>query len=816
MSPATSSNIVVSPAAAAQLVINQQPSSAATAGQPFATQPVVYEVDAFDNLETADSNTVVTAFVNAGNGPLDGSTEVTLAGGIATFTDLADDASGALSLGFSGGGLTATPSSTINVSPGPAYQLIIETPPFPSVVAGTLLTDPILIDVADQFGNVVTSDSSTVVTASLNTGAGTLSGTTIATASNGVASFDDLEDDTAGILTLQFTAGTLLAAVSGPTVVMAATAIKVEVTRPPGGVVSGNAFALTVAAEDPYDNTDTSYNGPVTVKLAAGSGGTLSGTTTMMATNGVADFNDLVETKSGPITLDASSGSLASSSSGTVTVTPGVAARLVVQIQPSQTATAGDAFLTQPVIYEEDAFGNILTGDNSTVVTAYLGSGAGPLSGSVAATLKAGVATFSNLAADTVGSITLQFTAAGVTSIPTVPIVISPAAASKFVIRTQPSAGATAGQAFAIQPAIALEDSFGNLETSDNSTQVTASIASGAGPLQGIALATLSGGIGSFTNLADDIAGTITLQFTAGDVKSSPTSSIVVSPTAATKLEIAVPQPASVQAGAGFGLVVDAVDAFGNIDPSFSGPVNVALASNPDGETLAGTTSESATAGVAKFSGLTLDIASGSFSLIASTTTGLPSVTTAATAVAPKVVIVTPTAAVTITSSKSKKTVITVITIQYSTTMDQASAVASSNYQLFATAIKVKKKKRSTVSTKVTPTIAFVQSTNTVTLTIKGKKNAFPTGGKLTIVASPNGVHSQAGVFLEREFRVLLDLGEREPHYLRMSAKQSRGTAGQARFQEELDRTLPTRKPEDAPVSSPRCTLPSPRCNKSS
>ena len=221
-----------------------------------------------------------------------------------------------------------------------------------------------------------------------------------------------------------------------------------------------------------------------------------------------------------------------------------------------------------------------------------------------------------------------------------------------------------------------------------------------------------------------------------------------MSPTAATKLEIAVPQPASVQAGAGFGLVVDAVDAFGNIDPSFSGPVNVCARFQSRRRNAGRDHVGDATAGVAKFSGLTLDIASGSFSLIASTTTGLPSVTTAATAVAPKVVIVTPTAAVTITSSKSKKTVITVITIQYSTTMDQASAVASSNYQLFATAIKVKKKKRSTVSTKVTPTIAFVQSTNTVTLTIKGKKNAFPTGGKLTIVASPNGVHSQAGVFL--------------------------------------------------------------------
>ncbi len=748
VSSATSIPVVVSPAAADQFVIDQQPSSAATAGQPFAVQPISYEVDQFGNLEIGDSNTVVTASVDTGSGLLQGSTAVTLVGGIATFTDLADDSAGLLTLDFSGAGLSGGPSSPINISPGPASQLVIATPPYSSVYAGSLLTDPVVVDEDDQFGNIVTSDNSTVVTASQYSGAGMLTGTTTATVSNGVASFNDLENDTAGMLTIEFTAGTLTPAISSPTVVLPDPATRVVVTRPPGGVVSGSIFTVTVAAEDPYDNTATSYNGPVTVALASGSGGTLSGTTTMMATDGVADFNNLVETKSGPIALDATSGSLTSGSSGPVNVTPGVAARLIVQIQPSQTATAGDAFQTQPVVYEEDAFGNILTGDSSTAITAYIGSGVGPLGGTVSATVKAGVATFSGLSALAAGTITLQFTGAGLTSIPTVPVVISPAAASKLVIRTQPSPGATAGQAFLTQPVIAEEDAYGNLETDDSSTQVIASVATGAGPLQGTAYATLSGGIATFANLADDIAGTITLKFASDGVASSPTSSIAVSPTAATKLQIAVPQPASVQAGTGFGLVVDAVDPFGNIDPSFNGTVNVALAANPDGETLGGTGSVKATAGVASFAGLTLDVADASYSLIASTT-GLPSVTTATTQVAPQTIIsVTPTAAAAITTEKIKNTTTTVITIQYSTAMDPTSTGAPQNYVLSATAIKVKKKKKTPVSTRLSPTVTFVQSTNTITLTIKGKKNAFPTGGLLTIVASPSGVHSQAGVFL--------------------------------------------------------------------
>ena len=180
------------------------------------------------------------------------------------------------------------------------------------------------------------------------------------------------------------------------------------------------------------------------------------------------------------------SGTLTGTSTGTVPVTPAPAAKLVIQTQPSQTATAGFAFATQPVIYEEDQFGNLLTGDNSTVGDR-LSRTAAPARcrARSAATVSGGVATFTGLADDAAGTITLQFTGAGLTSIPSVPIVISPAAASKLVIQTQPSAAATAGQAFATQPVIDEEDQFGNVETGDNSTIVTASLASGAGPLHG-------------------------------------------------------------------------------------------------------------------------------------------------------------------------------------------------------------------------------------------------------------------------------------------------------------------------------------------
>ena len=65
------------------------------------------------------------------------------------------------------------------------------------------------------------------------------------------------------------------------------------------------------------------------------------------------------------------------------------------------------------MIYEEDHFGNLETGDNTTVVTAALESGTGPLQGTPAATVSGGVATFTNLADDTAETISLKFTSRG-------------------------------------------------------------------------------------------------------------------------------------------------------------------------------------------------------------------------------------------------------------------------------------------------------------------------------------------------------------------------------------------------------------------
>ena len=136
-------------------------------------------------------------------------------------------------------------------------------------------------------------------------------------------------------------------------------------------------------------------------------------------------------------------------------------------MQPQQTATAGIPFVTtsQPVVvYEEDQYGNLEAGDNTTTMTVFLGDGAGPLQGTLTATLVDGVATFTDLYDDRAETITLEFTGGGLTSLASVPIVVSPAAASQLVISQSPSGTATAGAAFPTQPVLLEEDQYDNVE----------------------------------------------------------------------------------------------------------------------------------------------------------------------------------------------------------------------------------------------------------------------------------------------------------------------------------------------------------------
>ncbi len=528
----TTDPFAVTASSATQLMLATGPSSTATAGQAFSTQPVIEEVDEHGNLEMSDDSNVVLVVLASGAGPLQGTTSVTLSDGIATFTSLADNKAGTITLSFKSGNLKSVTSSAIVVSASTASEFVIQTEPSSNATAGVaFLTQPV-IEEEDRYGNVETSDDSTVVMASLASGTGPLQGDNMATLSGGVATFIGLADDTAETMRLNFESGNLQAARSNAIVVGsgAATKLAIEI-QPSATATAGQTFGAqpVILEEDAFGNIETSdYSTDVTVALGSGLG-PLQGTNSVNVIGGAAIFGDLADNKAETLTLSFTSGSLTPATSNPIVISPAGASQLVVSTQPSTTAMAGEAFTVQPIVMEEDRYGNVESSDDSAVVTASVAGGPGALDGTATATLSGGVATFTNLADKKAGTLKLSFASGFLAAATSAPILVSPGPATQLVVAAQPSATATAGLAFSSPSVIDEQDEYGNVETGDSSTVVTASLQGGAGVLSGVTTATVSSGVATFTKLYDNTSGTLALQFTGGGLTPAVSAQTVVS-----------------------------------------------------------------------------------------------------------------------------------------------------------------------------------------------------------------------------------------------------------------------------------------------
>jgi len=170
------------------------------------------------------------------------------------------------------------------------------------------------------------------------------------------------------------------------------------------------------------------------------------------------------------------------------------------------------------------------------------------------------------------GSYAAVASASGVTSGASFSLTNALGPPTQLVIHTQPSGTATAGSAFSTEPVVYVEDQYGNLETGDDTTQVTASLRVGTGPLLGTTTVTVSGGIAEFTNLQDDKAETIILLFTGQGLVKAQSNSITVSPAAASRLSITA--PATATAGRPFTITVTAFDPYNNVATGFGGTIH--------------------------------------------------------------------------------------------------------------------------------------------------------------------------------------------------------------------------------------------------
>jgi hypothetical protein len=264
------------------------------------------------------------------------------------------------------------------------------------------------------------------------------------------------------------------------------------------------SLAITVKVEDAAGDVVVGDNSTVTLSVGSGPG-SLGGTVTAQAVNGVATFNNVSLNAAGSYTLNASDGSLSGATSNSFNVDAG---RLVFTQQPGS-SVAGEVTPAFEVAVENGS-GNVITSDNSTVTVA-VASGPGGASGTLTAHVSNGVATFSNVVLNAPGSYKLSAAdgadSAAMSSTFSV-------AAPQLVFKTQPS-NVIAGIAIAPAVQVMIEDSNGNLITSDNST-VTLAVDTGPGSLAGTTSVQASGGIATFSHISIATAGSYTLIATDG------------------------------------------------------------------------------------------------------------------------------------------------------------------------------------------------------------------------------------------------------------------------------------------------------------
>jgi frataxin-like iron-binding protein CyaY len=604
---------------ATQLVIATQPSATETSGAALAQQPVVKVEDSGGNVVTSVSSGTASAAINSGAGGsiAAGGTSGTFSNGVATFSGLAlNGVNGTVyTLKFTGDGFTSGPSSGITMSTGAATQLVFGTQPS-NTAAGSSITPAVTVSVEDANGNVVTSATTSITIAiGTNPGGGTLSGTTPVSAVSGVATFSNLSINKVGTgYTLTAAGGGYTGATSSTFNITAGGATQLVFGTQPSNTAAGSSItpAVTVSVEDANGNVVTSATTSITIAIGTNpGGGTLSGTTPVSAVSGVATFSNLSINKVGTgYTLTAAGGGYTGATSSTFNITAGGATQLVFGTQPSNTA-AGSSITPAVTVSVEDANGNVVT-SATTSITIAIGTnpGGGTLSGTTPVSAVSGVATFSNLSINKVGTgYTLTAAGGGYTGATSSTFNITAGGATQLVFGTQPS-NTAAGSSITPAVTVSVEDANGNVVTSAT-TSITIAIGTnpGGGTLSGTTPVSAVSGVATFSNLSINKVGTgYTLTAAGGGYTGATSSTFNITAGGATQLVFGT-QPSNTAAGSSItpAVTVSVEDANGNVVTSATTSITIAIGTNPGGGTLSGTTPVSAVSGVATFSNLSIN-----------------------------------------------------------------------------------------------------------------------------------------------------------------------------------------------------------------
>ncbi len=626
-----SSSFNITPGAKSGAAFIAQPSNTAS-GSTLTSVTVALE-DASGNVITSDSTTVVSLSIgtNPAGGSLFGTTTAKASSGVATFSTLTIDKSGVgYTLTAAASGYGVATSNAFNIAPGAKSNAVFVAQPS-TTAAGASISPSVTVALEDANGNVIASDSVTVVTISIGTNpnSGTLSGTATATATNGVATFSNLGINKSGngYTLTAVAAGYGNGTSSGFNITPGAKSSTVFAVQPAATTAGASISAVVVALVDANGNviTGDSTTGIVIAIGTNPGGGTLAGTLSVTAHNGIGTFSGLNIDKSGNgYTLSATAAGYAVTTSSPFNIVPGAKSGMAFTVQP--TSAASTASLGTMTVALEDANGNLISSDSTTVVTLAIGANpnSGTLSGTTTVTATNGLASFSGLSIDKSGvGYTLSATASGYANSTSSPFNITPGAKSNAVFTAQPATSA-AGVAISPPVIVALEDANGNIISTDSTTIVTLAISSNpnSGTLSGTTSIGAINGVATFGTLSINKSGNgYAIAATATGYAGANSTAFNITEGAKSAESFTV-QPSSSVAGAAISpITVALMDAYGNmITDDSTTAVTLSIGANPNGGTLSGTTTVTASSGLATFSGLSINKSGSGYTLTTSAT----------------------------------------------------------------------------------------------------------------------------------------------------------------------------------------------------
>lgn len=248
-----------------------QPPPSTTAGAAMAPAVEVTVADLGGNRVDASVPISLTLRDNPGGGALSGTTSATSVNGVATFSDLSIDKTGAgYRLLAVSGPLIPGASAPFEVVPGPASQLGFSVQPEIDHV-GRPVAPVVEVSIQDALGNVVPGASGTITVAlGANPGGATLTGTLSRATTAGTAAFGDLSLDRVGAgYTLVATGGAYAAVTSQPFDVVdpafvyteSSSPAKVRLVRSPTS--TARTIVLDLVADQPLTGYSVGLNLPV-------------------------------------------------------------------------------------------------------------------------------------------------------------------------------------------------------------------------------------------------------------------------------------------------------------------------------------------------------------------------------------------------------------------------------------------------------------------------------------------------------------------------------------------------------------------------